>query len=141
MSFFGQNRAIQRYNKRVIVLSLIYSALLVGAVYGFKHHLVNGVFAWVAGTLPALPIIGIFAAIGLYLLEESDEYLRMMTVRQTLWASGFSLSIATIWGFLESFDLVSHLPVYWVSVLWFGGLGLGACANKLSWGSSGGRGA
>jgi len=140
MSFFGQNRAIQRYNKRVVVLSLIYSILLVAAVYGFKHHLISGVAVWIAGALPALPIIGIFAAIGLYLLEETDEYLRMMTVRQTLWASGFSLSVATIWGFLESFDLVNHIPVYWVSVLWFGGLGLGACANKLNLGNLGGRG-
>jgi hypothetical protein len=132
MSFFGQSRANVRYSVRVVVLSLIYSVFLIGAVYGFKHHLLSGPAAWIAGTLPALPIIGIFAAIGLYLVEESDEYLRMMTVRQTLWASGFSLSIATIWGFLESFDLVGHVPVYWVSVLWFGGLGLGALMNKLT---------
>jgi len=124
--------ATRRYNKRVIILSLIYSAFLIGAVYGFKHHLVNGVFAWIVAILPALPIIGIFAAIGLYLVEEQDEYVRMLMVRQTLWASGFSLSIATVWGFLESFELVSHVEVYWVSVLWFGGLGLGNFANRLT---------
>ena len=129
--------ANRRYNVRVIVLSLIYSALLIGAVYGFKHHLVSGAFAWIAAILPALPIIGIFAAIGLYLVEEQDEYVRMLMVRQTLWASGFSLSIATVWGFLESFDMVNHIEVYWVSVLWFGGLGLGACANKLTIGRGG----
>jgi len=124
--------ATRRYNKRVIVLSLIYSAFLIGAVYGFKHHLVGGVLAWIVAILPALPIIGIFAAIGLYLVEEQDEYVRMLMVRQTLWASGFSLSIATVWGFLESFELVSHVEVYWVSVLWFGGLGLGNFANRLT---------
>ena len=132
MSFFGQNRAIQRYNMRVIILSLAYAAFLLGAVYGFKHHLVGGVFAWVVAVLPALPIVGIFAAIGLYLVEEQDEYIRAMTVRQTLWASGFALSIATVWGFLESFELVAHVESYWVSILWFGGLGLGTCANRLS---------
>jgi hypothetical protein len=123
-----------RYNKRVVILSLIYSALLIGAVYGFKHHLVSGAFTWIVAILPALPIIGIFAAIGLYLVEEQDEYVRMLMVRQTLWASGFSLSIATVWGFLESFELVSHVEVYWVSVLWFGGLGLGNFANRLTMG-------
>jgi uncharacterized YccA/Bax inhibitor family protein len=123
-----------RYNKRVIVLSLIYAAFLIGAVYGFKHHLVSGGFAWIVAILPALPIIGIFAAIGLYLVEEQDEYVRMLMVRQTLWASGFSLSIATVWGFLESFELVNHVEVYWVSVLWFGGLGLGNFANRLTMG-------
>ena len=123
-----------RYNKRVIVLSLIYAVALLGAVYGFKHHLLTGPIAYVAAVLPALPIIGIFAAIGLYLVEEEDEYVRMLMIRQTLWASGFALSLATIWGFLESFDLVSHVEVYWVSVLWFGGLGLGNFANRLTMG-------
>lgn len=129
--------ATRRYNKRVIVLSLVYAAFLIGAVYAFKHHLVGGPVAWIVAILPALPIIGIFAAIGLYLVEEQDEYVRMLMVRQTLWASGFALSIATMWGFLESFELVSHVEVYWVSVLWFGGLGLGNFANRLTMG--GGR--
>ena len=129
--------ATQRYNKRVILLSLVYAAFLIGAVYAFKHHLVGGPVAWIVAILPALPIIGIFAAIGLYLVEEQDEYVRMLMVRQTLWASGFALSIATMWGFLESFELVSHVEVYWVSVLWFGGLGLGNFANRLTMG--GGR--
>ena len=124
--------ALRRYNVRVIALSLLYGAFLLPAVYAFKHHLIGGALAWVAAVLPALPIIGIFAAIGLYLVEEKDEYLRMMTVRQTLWASGIMLSLATIWGFLESFDMVQHIPAYWASVLWFGGLGIGGCINKLT---------
>lgn len=132
MSFLTKTRATRRYNVRVTVLSLLYSAFLIGAVYAFKHHMVGGPVAWVVAVLPALPIVGIFAAIGLYLVEEHDEYVRAMTVRQTLWASGFALSIATIWGFLESFELVHHVEAYWVSVLWFAGLGLGTCANRLS---------
>lgn len=129
--------AAKRYSVRVIVLSLLYCAFLIPAVYAFKHHLIGGAFAWVAAVLPALPIVGIFAAIGLYLVEEKDEYLRMMTVRQTLWASGIMLSLATIWGFLESFDMVQHIPAYWASVLWFAGLGIGGCINKLTFGGFG----
>lgn len=132
MSFLTKTRATRRYNVRVIMLSLFYCAFLIGAVYAFKHHLVAGPVAWLVALLPALPIVGIFAAIGLYLVEEQDEYVRMMTARQALWASGFALSIATIWGFLESFDLVPHVQAYYVSILWFAGLGLGTCANRLS---------
>ena len=73
--------ATRRYNIRVIGLSLLYGVFLLPAVYAFKHHLVSGVFAWIAAILPALPIIGVFAAIGLYLVEEKDEYQRMLTVR------------------------------------------------------------
>ncbi|MDH7975265.1 hypothetical protein QH494_24025 [Sphingomonas sp. AR_OL41] len=127
-----KNPAIRRYNRRVIILSLIYAIVLIAIVSLFNQHLLSGPLAYLAAILPALPIIGIFAAIGLYLVEETDEYVRMGMVRQSLWASGFALSIATIWGFLESFELVAHVESYYVAVLWFGGLGLGACANKLT---------
>lgn len=126
--------ALLRFNRRVLTLSVIYALMLVGAAYLFNRHLVVGASAVVAGILPALPIVGIFVAIGYYLIEERDEYLRMLKVRETLWASGFALSVATIWGFLESFDIVGHVEAFYVAVLWFGGLGLGACANKLTFG-------
>ena len=125
-------RAIRQYNRRVLWLSAFYVVFLMAAIYAFKHHLLSGPAAYVAAILPATPIIGMFAAIGFYLVEEQDEYVRMLMVRQTLWASGFALSLATIWGFLESFDLVAHVESYYVAVLWFGGLGLGACVNKLT---------
>jgi hypothetical protein len=126
--------AQSNYNRRVMALSMVYAVALLGAVYGFKHQLLGGPVAYVAAILPALPIIGIFGAIGLYLVEERDEYVRMLMVRQTLWASGFALSIATIWGFLESFELVQHVESYYVAILWFGGLGLGALVNRLTLG-------
>jgi len=131
----AHSAAWKRYNVRVIWLSLAYGIFLVGAVYGFKHHLLSGAVAYVAAALPALPIIGIFAAIGRYLVEEQDEYVRMLMVRQTLWASGFALSLATIWGFLESFDLAGHVEAFYIAVVWFFGLGLGGIINKVTLGA------
>ncbi len=128
--------ALKRYNKRVIWLSLVYVIFLFAAVYGFNHELLHGAAAFMAAVLPALPIIGVFGAIGRYLVEEPDEYVRMLMVRQSLWASGFALSVATVWGFLESFELVGHIDAYYVAVLWFGGLGIGACINKLTVGAT-----
>ena len=133
----AKSRPYRAYNIRVIWLSLLYALFLIGAVYGFKHHLLSGIAAYVAAILPALPIIGIFAAIGRYLVEEQDEYVRMLMVRQTLWASGFALSVATVWGFLENFELVGHVDAYYIAILWFGGLGLGACINRLTLGDAG----
>ena len=127
--------AMKRYNWRVLWLSLVYAALLIGAVYAFKQRLIGGPLAYAAAVAPALPIIGIFAAIGRYLVEEQDEYVRMLMVRQTLWASGFALSVATVWGFLENFDLVEHVDAYSVAIVWFAGLGLGAVMNKLTLGA------
>lgn len=124
--------AARRYQVRTLWLALLYAAALLGAVYAFKHQLVAGPAAWIVAVLPALPLIGVFVAIGRYLVDEQDEYLRMLMVRRTLWASGFALSAATLWGFLEAFDLVGHVEPYYVAVLWFGGLGLGNCANRLT---------
>lgn len=130
--------AAKRYNGRLIGLSLLYAAFLLFAVYGFKHHLINGLLAWVVAILPAVPIIGIFAAMGRYLIEEHDEYLRMLLIRQMLWAMGFALSCATIWGFLEGFDMVGHIDGYWVVVVWYFGQAIGGLANKLTLGTAAG---
>jgi hypothetical protein len=87
--------------------------------------------------LPALPVVGLFAAMGRYLIEEQDEYVRMLRVREMLWAMGFTLSCATIWGFLDNFGLVGHVDGYWIVVLWYFGQALGALANKLTLGEGG----
>jgi hypothetical protein len=132
----AQTPAWKRYNWRMIWLWLLYAALLLIAVYTFKHRLLGGPAAYLVAILPAIPIIGVFATVGRYLVEEQDEYLRMLMVRQTLWASGFALSIATIWGFLESFGLVGHIDAYYIAVVWFFGLGIGAVMNRLTLGVS-----
>ena len=129
--------AWKRYNWRVIWLSLLYAAFLLPAVYGFKHQLIPHAAQYFVAVLPALPIIGIFGAIGRYLVEEQDEYVRMLMVRQILWASAFTLSIATVWGFLDNFQLVGHVDGYWIAILWFLGLGLGGLYNKLTLGDGG----
>jgi hypothetical protein len=124
--------AQRRYNKRVLVFCAAYGFALVGGISYFNNHPgAHGVTAYVAAIVPALAIIGVFFAIGRYLVEESDEYLRMLMVRQTLVATAFALSLATLWGFLNSFDLAPRIDSYYVAVVWFGGLGIGACVNKI----------
>src|SRR3982751_4688041 len=129
--------AWKRYNWRVVWLSLAYAAFLLPAVYGFKHALIPGIWKYVVAILPALPIVGIFVAIGRYLVEEQDEYVRMLMVRQILWASGFTLSVATVWGFLDNFDLVGHADGYYIVIVWFFGLGIGGVVNKFTLGEGG----
>lgn len=119
------------YNRRVLILSVVYAVILFAVVSVFANAMISGPIAYGIGILPAIPIIGIFLAVGRYLLDERDEYLRMLMVRQTLIASGFALSIATAWGFLESVGLVPHVDAYFAAVLWFAGLGVGDVANKL----------
>ena len=51
--------------------------------------------------LPALPLLYVFWIIGRYLAEQHDEYLRLLQVRKALVATGFTLAVATVSGFLE----------------------------------------
>jgi hypothetical protein len=132
----SRSPAARRYNRRVLWLSVFYAIALLAATYGFKHKLLAGGLAYTAAVLPALAIIGIFGAMGRYLVEEPDEYVRMLLVRQSLWASAFALSIATVWGFLESFGLAGHVEAFYIAVVWFFGLGLGSIYNRLTLGAS-----
>ena len=122
----------RRYNRSIALLMSSYGLILFGVISYASRHPLHGPLGYAVGVLPALPIIGVFFAIGRYLVEEPDEYLRVRLVRQALIATGFTLSIATAWGFLENFDLVGHAPGYYAATLWFAGLGLGACWNKLA---------
>jgi len=123
--------AQRRYNRRVLILAILYALLLFPAVYLLDRHLVAGPPAYAVGILPALPVIGFFVAAGAYMVEERDEYLRMLVVRQSLVATGLAMTTATAWGFLEGFELLPHLPAFAWPVVWFAGLGLGTCVNKL----------
>ena len=123
--------AKRRYNRRVLTLSLVYTGLLFLAVYLLSRHMVAGPLAYIVGVLPALAVSGFFVAIGRYIVEEQDEYLRVMLVRQILFATGIALTAATIWGFLEGFELAPHAVGYTWPIVWFGALGVGAIINKL----------
>lgn len=126
------NPAQRRYNRRVLALSALYAILLVAVSLVFRAHRIVGPAAYLLAILPALPLFGVFLAIGRYLVEESDEYLRMIETRKSLVATGFMLVVTTGWGFLQSFDLLPRVDFYWAAILWFGGLGFGACVQKLT---------
>ena len=123
--------AQRRYNRRVLLLAIAYALSLFLAVHLLSGHLIAGPAAYVVGILPALAVSGFFWMMGRYLIEESDEYLRMLQIRQLLIATGIALTAATIWGFLEGFELVPHVVGYVWPVVWVASLGIGACVNRL----------
>ncbi|HYC94512.1 MAG TPA: hypothetical protein VEB39_02310 [Sphingomicrobium sp.] len=131
--------AIRRYTIRIAVLMMAYIALLFLAVRLFRSGVDLGVAAWPLAIAPALPIIGVFWAVMRLLIEEPDEYWRMLLVRQNLFATGFCLTVVTIWEFLQNFDLVPPgNGGFGAAFFWFMGLGIGAIYNRLTLGNSGG---
>ena len=122
--------AMRRYLKRLTGFMLVYFALLFTAGYLFRHNSPHGMLAVVLAILPALPIIGVIWTIFRLLAEETDEYIRMLFVRQALFATGFCLSVMTVWEFLQNYDVVSHdTHGFGTTFVWLMGLGIGAILN------------
>jgi hypothetical protein len=122
--------AMMAYSRRVVPLSAAYVIVLMLAITAHDRFHISGPALYAIAVLPALPLIGVVWALGRLLIEETDEYQRGLAVRKMLVATGVLLVAATVWGFLEDFGLVPHLPAYWAFIVWCIGLGIGALFNK-----------
>jgi hypothetical protein len=122
--------AMLRYNRRMLVVSFGYLLALfvtLGVTRRFEMH---GPLLWAMAILPTVPIFGMILAMGRLLVEETDEYQRMRLVRASLVATGLVLVLASLWGFLEMFNLVPHVWLWAVFPVWAIGLGIGQIANR-----------
>ncbi len=128
----SKSPAHRRYDWRVAAAMGAYLITLFAAEILIDDRGIGGPLAWVVALLPGLCVASVFWAIGHLLVEEKDEYLRSLMVRQMLIASGIALVLATIYGFLENYGLVPHVPAFYLSVLFFAGLGVGSLVNRLT---------
>ncbi|WP_419255021.1 hypothetical protein ACN2C6_06095 [Caulobacter sp. ErkDOM-YI] len=114
----------RRYIARFIPAMLAYVVVLSGALWAISTLEPTGPLLWVLAIAPALPVIAVIAIMGLYLIEETDEFIRSVLVQSMLWGVGITLSACTAWGFLENADVVPHIPLYLVFPLFCGSFGL-----------------
>ncbi len=123
--------AFRAYLRRFFPTMAIYVALVFVSPWLIDTMQLQGPLLWTIAILPALPLMGVFWIIGMLLVELRDEYVRMLEIRKALVATGFAMSAASAWGFLEIYADAPHLPLFWVPILWFGGLGLGSLVNAV----------
>jgi preprotein translocase subunit SecY len=125
--------AMRRYLKRLTTCMAVYVVLIFSVGWLFRHAPPTGALAWGAAVLPALPILATFWTIFRLLEEETDEYIRHMLVRQSLFATAFCLSIMTVWEFLQNYDVVpAGTGGFGAAFFWFVGLGIGGMANAFA---------
>lgn len=130
--------ASKRYTKRFAVLMAIYLVALFAAVRLFRAGDIDPLLAWPLAIAPALPIIGVFWAVMRFIIEERDEFIRLLIVRQCLVATGFCLTVMTVWEFLQNFELVAAgNGGFGAAFFWFIGLFVGAAYNKIALGTAG----
>ncbi|KPL69202.1 hypothetical protein SZ64_14490 [Erythrobacter sp. SG61-1L] len=129
----SKSPAVRRYLRRLTMMMAAYVVLIFAAGYLFRHDPPQGPLAYALALAPALPIIGVIWSVMRLLAEETDEYMRMLFVRQSLFATGFCLTIMTGWEFLQNYELVSQgTHGFGATFIWFVGLGIGAILNNVS---------
>lgn len=136
-SCVAKGEAQKRYIKRVVIATSAYLASFGLLMYADRQLEVSFAIKFALALLPGFAICGIFWAIGRLIVEERDEFLRMLIIRQALIATAFALGAASVWGFLESAEVVPHIDAYYWAVIWFGGLFFGALANRIQYGTWG----
>ena len=116
--------SVLRYNRRMLAFSIAYVVTLTGAVWLSKMGTYPAPVYVAIAVAPSLPVVGMIWSMARLLVEESDEYLRSRHIHHSLVATGIVLTLATVWGFLEQFNVVPHIPAYWVFPAWAIGLGI-----------------
>jgi hypothetical protein len=114
----AQSAPNRRYVWRFSVAMSLYAVVLVATIGVYIRVHPTGVLAYGLAVTPALPLIGAIVIMGLYLREETDEFQRAVLVESSLLATGGLLAVATVWGFLEMFRLVPHVPSWAAFPLW-----------------------
>ena len=125
--------ATHRYLWRIAGTMVFYLGSLFLAEYVIEDLLVTGPIAAICAALPGLAFAGMFWFFAALIVEEKDEFFRLLYVRQGLIATGITLTAAAVWGFLERYFIVEHLEAFWWPTIWCFGLGIGAIFNKLKY--------
>lgn len=118
-----KNPAQKRYRRRFIPAMTLYVAAIVGVSLAFDYFQPHGVLAYALAALPALPIIGVITAMGLYIVEEKDEFEKSVQVEAMLWGIGFTIAVCTTWGLLEIYAGAPRLWVFLVGPIFCAVLG------------------
>ena len=120
-----QSDAMARYQRRFMVASLSYVALLFASIWIAKTTEPGIAVRVLLAMVAALPVMAMIRAMALLLKEEDDEYLRSRHIQQSLVATGFLLTVSTLYGFLNTFDVAPRVDAWAAFPLWAIGLGLG----------------
>jgi ABC-type cobalamin transport system permease subunit len=112
-------KAGKRYRQRMLVTMSIYLVLVLVAALLVKHGHLQGWMLYACALAPAVPVILVLVQIGRYLQEESDEYVRAMTVRALLIATGALMGTIVVNDFLRAFANVGALPAFTTFLVFF----------------------
>ncbi|WP_336985398.1 hypothetical protein [Altererythrobacter aquiaggeris] len=119
--------AVATYTKGIMASSFAYAIGLGIAVRLHNTMELTGIIAVLVALLPVIPTLAMVYVMGKYLTDETDEYLKHRAMIANVMGLGAVLCAGSLWGFLETFEIVPHVPGWWVVPIWAIGLGIGQC--------------
>lgn len=110
--------AMRRYLARTAAFMTGYVAANVAAILGAFDD-VRGWGAYALGLAIAAPVAGqIWATLAL--IRDSDEFVRALTAKRFILASGLAMALFSAWGFMESYADAPHAPGWLIYPLFWG---------------------
>ena len=96
----------------------LYIALVAAITWYDRALQPTGVAAGLMALASSVPFLVTIRALMLFLKEESDEFLRTRILESWSLAAAGALAICTLYGFLDQFAVVPHLPLWAVFPAW-----------------------
>jgi len=119
------------YQRRTMVTMSCYLLVVLAAALAVRHLHPKGWLLYVLAVLPALPLIVYLLVLGRYLQEETDEYVRLMTMRSLLAGTGALLITIVISDFLRSFAETGVFPPFVLFMVFFLSFGIAQTVQRL----------
>ncbi len=107
----------KRYQRLALVMMSTYVVVLYAAVLVVKHAHPHGWLLYAIALVPAVPILAMMGALGMYLQEEKDEYLRLIKMRSLLVGTAALLGVLVVNDFLRAISGAGAIPPFssWVT--------------------------
>ncbi len=122
----------RRYRRRVFIAMSLYLVILFACVRLTRAETMHGWVLYLVAVLPAVPIIAVLAIMGRYLHEETDEYLRMLTVRSLMVASAALLGTIVVNDFLRVIAHGAAIEPFVCFIIFFVAFGIAQAAQELA---------
>jgi hypothetical protein len=101
----------------------VYAVAVFGVPTAIEQHLITGPAIYVAAMLPSIPIAAIMWAV-IRLMARSDEYVRAITAKRMILATGLCFFLSSAWGFIETYAPGPHIPLWMVFPIFWGCFGV-----------------
>jgi len=119
MGCVPKSKAEKQYVRRIVATMSVYLLLVVGATWAVRHAHVKGWLMYVCAVVPSLAILRLLQVVGLYLKEETDEFVRQQMVNSILWGTAAVLGLSAVSDFLRGYTGKGELPGFTIFIVFW----------------------